>query len=51
VRTAIHQIAAIPEYTNITKTDPLHKAACYILDASVPDTDTKTVQEIMPLLS
>jgi membrane protein len=51
VRTAIHQIAAIPEYTNITKTDPLHKAACYILDASAPDTDTKTVQEIMPLLS
>ena len=51
VRAAIHQTAAVPEYPAATNGNSLHKAAGFILSASPADADTKTIKEIIPMLS
>ncbi len=51
VRSIIHQATTVQEFTPAITGDPLFKAASYILSESAPDTDMKTMDEIIPMLS
>lgn len=51
VRSIIHQATTVQEFAPAITGDSLFKAASYILSETAPDTDIKTMDEIIPMLS